>query len=121
MMYFTRSLTTYSPKNRACLKLTTWIAKYDHVLIKDEIALDAIKSEIETKVNEINTEHPKLKPILFRNNQSILRLSAQIVSAGCPDEIFILDICKVKGYYQFSENLSPEAVIKLELLKGGQQ
>lgn len=120
MMFFTQSLATYAAKNRACLKLNTWLAQFDHILIKDELALDALKSEIEAKVNEINAEHPKLKQITFRYNKSILRISGQIMSAGCPDEIFMLNICRVKSYYQFSETLSPDAVVKLELMKGGQ-
>lgn len=120
MMFFVKSLTTYAAKNRACLKLNTWLTQFDHVIIKDDVALDALKATIEAKVNEINTEHPKLKQIGFRYNKSLLRISSQIMSAGCPDEIFILDICKVKGFYQFSETLSPEAVVKLELMKGGQ-
>ena len=54
MMYFTSSLSIISPKNRAWKKLVDWIRRFEHVLILDECSLDALKMEIEAKVNEIN-------------------------------------------------------------------
>ena len=60
MMYFTNSLSIISPKNRAWKKLVDWIRRFEHILILDECSLDALKMEIEAKVNEINAEHPNL-------------------------------------------------------------
>lgn len=54
MMFFTQSLSTFSPKNRAWKKLEDWIRQYEHILIKDECSLDAMKAEIESKIEEIN-------------------------------------------------------------------
>lgn len=48
-MFFTQSLSTFSPKNRAWKKLVDWIRQYEHILIKDECSLDAMKAEIESK------------------------------------------------------------------------
>ena len=70
MMYFTSSLSIISPKNRTWKKLVDWIRQFEHVLILDECSLDALKMEIEAKVNEINAEHPKLKPIIFSGDNS---------------------------------------------------
>lgn len=106
MMFFTRSLSTFSPKNRAWKKLVDWIRQYEHILIKDECSLDAMKAEIESKIEEINAEHPKLKQIVFSgdNNRISGCFSAKVMSCGCPDIIFTLNYCTVKRSYEFSEN-----------------
>lgn len=120
MMYFTQSLTSYSPKNRAWKKLVDWIQSYEHVLIKDEVSLDALRMEIEAKVKEINAEHPKLKEILFSYDPRINSFTARVISVGCPDEVFILNYCRVKSYYQFSESNSPEIIAECALQEGGE-
>lgn len=118
MMFFVSSLSTYVPKNRACLKLIEFIKSFEHVLIQDEISLDALKCSIEESVKRINAEHPKLKPIHFDPDlgNKVGQLSARIMTAsGTPDQIFIMGICRVRGTFRFSENNSPM------LEKGGQQ
>lgn len=65
MMYFTSSLSIISPKNRAWKKLVDWIRRFEHILILDECSLDALKMEIEAKVNELMLNIPNL-------NQSFL-------------------------------------------------
>lgn len=106
MMFFTQGLTTFSPKNRAWKKLVDWIQQYEHVLIKDECSLDAMKVDIESKIKEINAEHPKLKQIDFCGDTNRISgcFSAKVMSCGCPDIIFNLYYCIVKRSYQFSEN-----------------
>ena len=106
MMFFTQGLTTFSPKNRAWKKLVDWIQQYEHVLIKDECSLDAMKVEIESKIKEINAEHPKLKQIDFCGDTNRISgcFSAKVMSCGCPDIIFTLNYCTVKKSYEFSEN-----------------
>ena len=96
-MFFTQSLSTFSPKNRAWKKLVDWIRQYEHILIK---------AEIESKIEEINAEHPKLKQIVFSgdNNRISGCFSAKVMSCGCPDIIFTLNYCTVKRSYEFSEN-----------------
>lgn len=105
-MFFTQSLSTFSPKNRAWKKLVDWIRQYEHILIKDECSLDAMKAEIESKIEEINAEHPKLKQIVFSgdNNRISGCFSAKVMSCGCPDIVFTLNYCTVKRSYEFSEN-----------------
>lgn len=61
MLYFVQTFNTYSPKNRACKKLIDFVQKFERVLVKDEVSLDALKEEIRIKIDGINAEHPKLK------------------------------------------------------------
>lgn len=121
MMYFTSSLSIISPKNRAWKKLVDWIRRFEHILILDECSLDALKLEIEAKVNEINAEHPKLKPIIFSGDNSKISgcISARVMSCGCPDTVFNLNYCVVKSTYAFLEDNSKETIL-LDSQKGGQ-
>lgn len=120
MMYFVYGLQTYSPKNKACLKLLEYVKKYEHVLIKDEISLDALVEELRMKVSEINVAHPKLKPIRFSSGKvedGVQQIRVSIDSMGCPDMIFFMNICRVRSVYQFSE--SKTASSKKEIVTPG--
>ena len=103
MMFFVYHLQTYSPKNRAWKKVIDYVEKYKYVLIKNELSLDALCDV----VNRINAEHPKTKRMQYTagpiDNDRIIRIEAHVMSGGCPDTVFIIDICKVRSVYQFSE------------------
>ena len=106
-MFFVYHLQTYSPKNRAWKKEVDYVEKYKDVLIKDELSLDALKHEIGDTVNRINAEHPKMKRMQYTaspiDNYRTIRIDAHVISGGCPDTVFFLDICKVRSIFQFSE------------------
>lgn len=106
MMFFVYHLQTYSPKNRAWKKVIDYVEQYKDVLIKDELSLDALKHELCDVVNRINADHPKLKRIQYSAgplDRNTTRIKARVISGGCPDTVFFLDICKVRSVYQFSE------------------
>ena len=107
MMFFVYHLQTYSPKNRAWKKVIDYVEKYKYVLIKNELSLEALKQELCDVVNRINAEHPKTKCMQYTagpiDNGRIIRIEAHVMSGGCPDTVFIIDICKVRSIYQFSE------------------
>ena len=107
MMFFVYHLQTYAPKNRAWKKVIDYVNKYEYVLIKDELSLDALKHEIGDTVNRINAEHPKMKRMKCTatplGRDCTIRIEAHVISGGCPDTVFFLDICKVRSIYQFSE------------------
>ena len=79
MTYFVNHLSLYSPKNRACKKLLDFISQFEHVLIKDDCSLDALSSLIEDRIREINTSHPKLRPICYSRNHSLQRITASVL------------------------------------------
>ena len=104
MTYFVNDLSLYSPKNRACKKLLDFISQFEHVLIKDDCSLDALSSLIEDRIREINTSHPKLRPICYSRNHSLQRITASVLPAsGVPDYVFIMDFCQVRSIFQYSE------------------
>lgn len=95
------------PQELAWKKVVDYVEKYKDVLIKDELSLDALKHEIGDVVNRINAEHPKMKRMQYTaspiDNDRTIRIEAHVISGGCPDTVFFLDICKVRFVYQFSE------------------
>lgn len=108
MSFFVQHLNTYAPKNRAWMKLTDCVGKYQYVLIRDEISRDALIEEIRLKIEEINVQHPKLKPIHFSAGNiggDSFRIDATVDKMGCPDMVFIMDIVRVRSVYQFSEKV----------------
>jgi hypothetical protein len=119
MLYFVQTFNTYSPKNRACKKLIDFVQKFERVLIKDELSLDALKEEIRIKVDEINAEHPKLKKIRFSASNiggGAQRIDASVDNMGCSDYVFFMDICRIRSIYQFSERI---AAAKKEIVTSG--
>lgn len=108
MKFFVQHLSTYAPKNRAWKKFTDYVMKFERVLIPDEISRDALVEELRLKTEEINAQHPKLKPIRFSAgdlDNTSFRVSASVDKCGCPDTVFALDIVKVRSIYQFNENV----------------
>lgn len=113
MSFFVQHLNAYAAKNRAWKKLSDYVDKFQYVLIRDEISRDALVEELRLKVEEINTQHPKLKPIRFSAGNmggESFRIDATVEKCGCPDTVFIMDIVRVRSIYQFSENV--KGVIK---------
>ena len=108
MMYFVQHLQTYAPKNRAWRELVEFVKKYEYILIKNEVSVDALKEEIRIEIERLNMDSPKLKPIRYsfgHIGDGMIRLDASVDKMGCSDQIFFLDICKVRSVYQFGENL----------------
>lgn len=106
MMFFVQHLQIYAPKNRAWKKVCDYVAKYENVLVRDELALDALKEEIRLMVEKTNVEHPKLKSIRYSAGNcgnKLSRFDASVDKMGCPDMVFIMDICRVRSTYQFCE------------------
>lgn len=108
MRFFVQHLSTYAPKNRAWKKFIDYVTKFERVLIPDEVSRDALVEELRLKTEEINAQHPKLKPIRFSAGNldgTSFRVSASVDKCGSPDTVFFLDIVKARSIYQFSESV----------------
>ncbi len=115
MMYFVQHLQTYVPKNRAWKKVCDYVQSFEDVLIQDDLALDALKEELRLKIEQVNAEHPKLKPIRYSGDHvggDTVRIDASVDKMGCPDMAFIMDICKVRSIYQYSEKGGVQCTLK---------
>lgn len=115
MMYFVQHLQTYAPKNRAWKKVCDYVETFKNVLIQDDLALDALKEELRIKIEQVNAEHPKLKPIRYSGGHigsGTIRMDASVDKMGCPDMVFIMDICKVRSMYRYNEKGGTQCTLK---------
>lgn len=115
MMYFVQHLQTYVSKNRAWKKVCDYVETFEDVLIQNDLALDALKEELRIKIEQVNAEHPKLKPIRYSGGHigsGTIRMDASVDKAGCPDMVFIMDICKVRSMYRYSEKGGTQCTLK---------
>ena len=75
--------------------------------IRDSPSSRGLGDVYNRQVNRINAEHPKMKRMQYTasliDNDRTIRIEAHVISGGCPDTVFFLDICKVRSIYQFSE------------------
>lgn len=102
MMRFIHYIKTYSSTNKKGRELNEFISKFEDVLIYDEIAFDALKQEVQTKVAELNTKYPKVKELVFTTKES----QWSVKPIDTPDSyIFILDVAKVRSTYKFLEQV----------------
>lgn len=107
-MYITTNLTVYQPKNKACKELCDFVRPYEYIIISDDLSLDALIEEIRTKVNEINSKYPRIKPIKFGADNE--RINASVFTNGCPDYVFFLSYKKVRSVYQFAEQIKRKEI-----------
>ena len=98
MLYFVQTFNTYSPKNRACKKLIDFVQKFERVLVKDEVSLDALRFSASNIGGRVQ------------------RIDASVDNMGCSDYVFFMDICRVRSIYQFSERA---ATAKKEIVTPG--
>lgn len=70
MMRFIHYVKTYSSTNKKGRELNEFISKFRDTLIYDELSLDALKQEVQTKVAELNAKYPKVKELIFREGDN---------------------------------------------------
>lgn len=112
MMRFIHYIKTYSSTNKKGRELNEFISKFEDVLIYDELAFDALKQEVQTKVAELNAKYPKVKELVFTARAS----QWSVKPIDSPDNyVFILDISKVRSTYKFLEQVGiPQQITFLE-------
>ncbi len=102
MMYFIHYLKMYSSTNKKGRELNEFMAKYEDTLIYNELALDALKQEVQNKVDELNRKYPKVQEFLFYDGID----QWSVKPCTVPDNyIFILTFSKVRSTYKFLEHV----------------
>lgn len=99
MMFFVYHIHSYFPKNLACKELCEYIERYKHRVIKNKVSLEVIKNNIHSKVEQLNTEYSKLKPIQISGMSfyGYTRIEASVNRRGLANMVFTMDICKTRS------------------------
>ncbi len=102
MMFFIHYLKRYSSTNKKGRELNEFIAKFEDTLVYNELALDALKQEVQNKVDELNRKYPKVQELIFsgRNEQWSVK-----PDNGTDNYVFILTFSKVRSTYKFLEQV----------------
>ncbi len=104
-MYYIDKVNTWSPANRKCLEVQSFVKEYRQTLIPSEAAAEAIVEEIRQKVEELNEAYPRTKRLAVRKEGNFV--------ACCNDErkvddqyVFTFHIEKVRQTYKTLEMMA---------------
>lgn len=103
-VYFIR-LGSYRPQNRKCMEMAEFVEQFDDTLCPDEISLDAFKTELETKMKEVNEKYPNIMPLKMSSGSGYIHIdqTTKIHSNGCDKPVAYFSVYRVKNTYRFAE------------------
>ncbi len=68
MKYFIDKVNTWSPANRKCKELQSFVTEFRQTLIPDDAAVEELMKEIQQKVDELNKTYPRTKRLEVRKD-----------------------------------------------------
>lgn len=107
MTYFIHHVQTYLNVNNKGKEMCEHIRYFEGLIITDDVALDALKCDIEAKVKELNEKYPRMKPMTY-DGDYLDRDSGQISVKSENDyykPVCFLSYKKVRGHYSFGEGI----------------
>ncbi len=103
--YFIDYIKTYSNTNNKGRELQQFIGQFSQRLVKDDLAMDALKTDIEQEIERLNKAYPRTQSLLLTNYKSVARGQWTVwVKGNCDKMVFVLHWLEVLGTYQFNEN-----------------
>jgi len=107
MSYFIEYIRTYANVNKKGMVLQEFVQQIEHVLIPDELSLDALKSELEAAIKTMNAKYPRTMPVYLTHAGAGNHFQWDILVEGRPELcVCVISFKKVRGIYQYS--LHPE-------------
>lgn len=84
--YFIDYIKTYSNTNKKGLELQQFIGQFIQRLVKDDLAMDALKTDIE----RLNNAYPRTQPLLLTNYKSVARGQWTVWVKGNCDKMVLI-------------------------------
>lgn len=107
MMYYIDKVNTWSPANRKCQEVQSFVAEYRQTLIPDEAAAEELVKEIRQKVEELNETYPRTKRLAVRKEGNFVECSTD--DRRVDDQyVFSFHIEKVRKTYKTLEMMADE-------------
>lgn len=66
MMYYIDKVNTWSPANRKCLEVQSFVNEFRQTLIPNDTVVEALVKEIREKVEELNGLYPRTKRLVVK-------------------------------------------------------
>ena len=107
MMYYIDKVNTWSPANRKCLEVQSYVKEFRQTLIHGDEGVEAIVKEIREKVEELNERYPRTKRLKLKREGNFV--SCVIEEQKFEDQhVFTFHIEKVRREYKTLEMMMDE-------------
>lgn len=107
MKYYIDKVNTWSPANRKCLEVQSFVKEFRQTLVPDDAAVESLMKELREKVEELNGLYPRTKRLTMKKEGNFVacvnedrRLDDQYV--------FTFHIEKVRQVYKTLEVMVDE-------------
>lgn len=107
MMYYIDKVNTWSPANRKCLEVQSYVKEFRQTLIHGDEVVEAIMKDIRAKVDELNEAYPRTKRLVVRKDSNFV--SCKNEESRVDDQyVFTFHIEKVRKTYKTLEMMVDE-------------
>ena len=70
MKYYIDKVNVWSPANRKCLEVQSFVKEFRQTLVPDEAAVEALVKVVREKVEELNEVYPRTKRLTVKINSN---------------------------------------------------
>lgn len=103
MRYFIENVKTYKSVNKKGQNLQEFVTPLEQYLVADELSLDALKTNIENHLEQLNRIYPRTEPLVLTNSRGRGYRAWTVWVPGNSDKIAaIIYIKEVRGDINFS-------------------
>ena len=107
MKYYIDKVSTWSPANRKCLEVQSFVVEFRQTLIPDDDAVEYIMKEIREKVEELNDRYPRTKRLTVEKKGNFVACLNE--ERKLDDQyVFTFHIEKVRQIYKTLEMMVDE-------------
>lgn len=104
-MYYIDKVNTWSPANRKCLEVQSFVKEYRQTLIPNMGAALELVKEIRQKVEELNETYPRTKRLAVRIEGNFVECSVEDLRVD-DQYVFTFHIEKVRKTYKTLEMMA---------------
>ena len=103
MKYYIDKVNTWSPANRKCLEVQSFVVEFRRTLITDDDAAEALVKVIRQKVEELNEIYPRTKRLMVGQSNNFVYCINEDRRVDVDQYVFTFHIEKVRRTYKTLE------------------
>ena len=107
MKYYIDKVNTWSPANRKCLEVQSFVKEFRQTLIPNDDVVEAMMKEIRDKVEELNDRYPRTKRLAVKKEGNFVACVNEDRKLG-DQYVFTFHIEKVRQTYKTLEIMVDE-------------
>ena len=102
MKYYIDRVNTWGPANAKCAKLHQEMKQYEHCLVADDIARDALVEQVRQTVEQANADYPRTKRLTVETYHNSVYCRPE-KPASDSDNVFSFALSPVRRVFRFAE------------------